>query len=155
MSIRSIDEIIKLSDLSKNPDKIAYKKLVKQLDPQIKERARRFGSITFRTPVMIWGYPVFDKKKVERKIIKHYTSIGFEVIKKKDGDIIIRWHDDPDSDEDSDSDGDSIISENTDDELEEEENDKSKKKGKKSGSDSESEGEEDTTMNLVVGNSKN
>jgi hypothetical protein len=151
MSIRSIDEIIKLSDLSKNPEKIAYKKLVKQLDPQIKERARRFGSITFRTPVMLWGYPVFDKNKVERKIIKHYTSIGFEVVKKEDGDIIIRWHEDADSDEVSNSSG---SDENTEDELEEEENAKSNKKGKRYSSDSDSEGE-DTIMNVVVGNSKN
>lgn len=151
MSIRSIDEIIKLSDLSKNPEKIAYKKLVKQLDPQIKERARRYGSITFRTPVMLWGYPVFDKKKVERKIVKHYIKIGFEVTKKKDGDIVIRWQDDPDSDDDSTG----ISSdEDPDDELEEEKNDKSKKKGKKYDSDSDSESE-DTTMNVVVGNSKN
>lgn len=149
MSIRSIDEIIKLSDLSKNPEKIAYKKLVKQLDPQIKERAKRYGSFVFRTPVMLWGSPVFDHSKVEKKLIKHYRTIGFDCYKLKDGDIVIRWRTDIESDEESSSSSDS-----SGDELD----DETKKLGflstEKGESDSESE-DRDTTMNVIVGNSKN
>lgn len=101
MSINSVEEIINLSESYSNPDRIAYKHLKKQLDCQIRERAVRHSSLTFQTPSILFGKPAFDKSFVERKIIKHYSRIGFACYKDPRGnDIVIRWKEDgPDEDE--------------------------------------------------------
>lgn len=91
MSVRSVEEIIRLSDSHSNPNRIAYKHLLKQLDSQIRERAVRHGSLSFRTPSILFGKPAFEKDSVEKKIVKHYSRIGFACYKNLDGDIIIRW----------------------------------------------------------------
>lgn len=91
MSVRSVEEIIRLSDSHSNPNRIAYKHLLKQLDSQIRERAVRHGSLSFRTPSILFGKPAFEKDAVEKKIVKHYSRIGFACYKNPEGDIIIRW----------------------------------------------------------------
>ncbi len=145
MSIRSIDEIVKLSHSMKNPEKIAYKQLVKQLDPQIRERAKRYGSFVFRTPLMLWGSPVFIQSKVEKKLIKHYRRLGFDCYRKRDGDIIIRWRDDPDSNDES-----GVSSESSSDEEPMVDNSQSiGMPSRKEDSDSDSDNE-NNTMNVVV-----
>lgn len=104
MSIRSVNEIISLSDSHGNPDKIAYKHLIKQIDIQIREHAHSHGSITFQTPNIIWGKPMFDCKKVEKKLMKHYTSIGFSTFNNEKGEVIIKWLEDVDPKSESDTD---------------------------------------------------
>ena len=91
MSVRSVEEIIRLSDSHSNPNRIAYRHLIKQLDSQIRERAVRHGSLSFRTPSIIFGKPAFEKATVEKKIIKHYSRIGFVCGRTQDDDIIIKW----------------------------------------------------------------
>jgi len=146
MSIRSVDEIVKLSHSMKNPEKIAYKQLVKQLDPQIRERAKRYGSFVFRTPVMLWGSPVFIQSKVEKKLIKHYRSLGFDCYRKRDGDIIIRWRDDPDSEDET-----SGSSESSDEATEDGSSNPLIMPSGKEDSDSDSDNENET-MNVIVEN---
>jgi hypothetical protein len=126
MSVNSVEEIINLSESYSNPNRIAYKHLKKQLDSQIRERAVRHGSLSFRTPSILFGKPAFDKASVEKKIVKHYSKIGFACYREPGGgDIIIRWKEedrggggetcygsetsgsDPDSDADSKSNSDS------------------------------------------------
>lgn len=99
MSVRSVEEIIRLSDSHSNPNRIAYKHLLKQLDSQIRERAVRHGSLSFRTPSILFGKPAFEKSAVEKKIVKHYSRIGFACYKNADGDIIIRWKEEEDNQE--------------------------------------------------------
>jgi len=101
MSINSVEEIINLSESYSNPDRIAYRHLKKQLDYQIRERAVRHSSITFQTPSILFGKPAFDKTSVERRIIKHYSRIGFACYKDPLGnDIVIRWkEEEPDAEE--------------------------------------------------------
>lgn len=120
MAIRSVDEIINLSDSSKNPEKLAFKDLVKHIDPRIRDRAPRHNSLHFSIPGILWGQPVFSAHKVQKMIVRHYTSIGFRCVKLDNRELIIKWgdddsqsqgsHDSADQDSDStstDSDGDS------------------------------------------------
>lgn len=78
MPIKSVDEIIYLSDSHKAPNKIAYKHLIKQLDSQIVEKASEgFRSVSFQIPGFIWAIPIYDRDSVCKKIAKHYKKIGF------------------------------------------------------------------------------
>lgn len=108
MSIKSVQEILKLSDSHSNPNQISYRHLVKQLDSQIRERALRHSNLSFRTPSILFGKPAFDKINVEKKLIKHYKKIGFTCYKDIDGDINIRW-----KDEEPDEDGANYVSDET------------------------------------------
>lgn len=91
MAIRSVDEIINLSDSSKNPEKLAFKDLVKHIDPRIRERAPRHTSLHFKIPGILWGQPVFDAGRVERMIVRHYKRIGFKCEKLDNREILIKW----------------------------------------------------------------
>lgn len=97
MAIRSVDEIINLSDSSKNPEKLALKDLVKHIDPRIRDRATRHTSLHFKIPGIMWGQPVYDAEKVEKMIIRHYKRIGFRCERQDTLSIVIRWGDDQES----------------------------------------------------------
>lgn len=127
MAIRSVDEIINLSDSSKNPEKLAFKDLIKHIDPRIRDRASRHTSLHFNIPGILWGQPVFDAKRVEKMIIRHYRSIGFTCDRLAPREILIKWgdtsddddsqagsHPDDESDGDTDTDGDSGTGADTD-----------------------------------------
>ena len=127
MAIRSVDEIINLSDSSKNPEKLAFKDLIKHIDPRIRDRASRHTSLHFNIPGILWGQPVFDAKRVEKMIIRHYRSIGFTCVRLAPREILIKWgdasddddrqagsHSDDDSDGDTDTDGDTGTGADTD-----------------------------------------
>jgi hypothetical protein len=94
MAIRSVDEIINLSDSSKNPEKLAFKDLVKHIDPRVRERAPRHTSLHFKIPGMLWGQPVYDAYKVEKMIVRHYKSIGFKCDRLGEREILIKWGED-------------------------------------------------------------
>lgn len=91
MAIRSVDEIINLSDSSKNPEKLAFKDLIQHIDPRIRERAPRHTSLNFKIPGILWGQPVFDADRVAKMIVRHYKRIGFECVKLDKRDILIKW----------------------------------------------------------------
>ena len=91
MAIRSVDEIINLSDSSKNPEKLAFKDLVKHIDPRIRERAPRHNSLHFKIPGILWGQPVFDAERVGKLIVRHYRRIGFECVRVDKREILIKW----------------------------------------------------------------
>lgn len=127
MAIRSVDEIINLSDSSKNPEKLAFKDLIKHIDPRIRDRASRHTSLHFNIPGILWGQPVFDAKRVEKMITRHYRSIGFTCVRLAPREILIKWgdasddedsqagsHPDDDSDGDTDTDGDTGTDADTD-----------------------------------------
>lgn len=94
MAIRSVDEIINLSDSSKHPEKLAFKDLVKHIDPRIRQRAPRHNSLHFVIPGILWGQPVFDANKVQKMITRHYKRMGFKCVRLDSRGIIIRWGDD-------------------------------------------------------------
>ncbi|CAM9107197.1 unnamed protein product [Ectocarpus sp. 12 AP-2014] len=103
MAIRSVDEIINLSDSSKNPEKPAFKDLVQHIDPRIRERAPRHTSLNFKIPGILWGQPVFDADRVASMIVRHYKRLGFQCVKFDKREILIKWgqaEDRPGEDED-------------------------------------------------------
>ncbi|AAK14528.1 EsV-1-110 [Ectocarpus siliculosus virus 1] len=91
MAIRSVDEIINLSDSSKNPEKLAYKDLVQHIDPRIRGRAPRHSSLHFKIPGILWGQPVFDADRVEKMIVHHYKRMGFQCVRLAKREILIQW----------------------------------------------------------------
>ncbi|CAN0532826.1 unnamed protein product [Ectocarpus sp. 12 AP-2014] len=91
MAIRSVDEIINLSDSSKNPEKLAFKDLVQHIDPRIRGRAPRHNSLNFKIPGILWGQPVFNADRVEKMIVHHYNSIGFKCVRLAKREILIQW----------------------------------------------------------------
>ncbi|CAM9094638.1 unnamed protein product [Ectocarpus sp. 12 AP-2014] len=97
MAIRSVDEIINLSDSSKIPEKLAFKDLVKIIDPRIRDRAPRHTSLHFKIPGMLWGQPVYNAEKVEKMILRHYKSIGFKCAHLENREILIKWGGDADA----------------------------------------------------------
>lgn len=99
MAIRSVDEIINLSDSSKNPEKLAFKDLIKHIDPRIRDRAPRHTSLHFNIPGILWGQPVYDAKRVKKMIIRHYKSIGFTCVELAPREILIKWGDASDDDD--------------------------------------------------------
>ncbi|CAN0247165.1 unnamed protein product [Ectocarpus sp. 6 AP-2014] len=91
MAIRSVDEIVNLSDSSKNPEKLAFKDLVQHIDPRIRVRAPRHHSLHFKIPGMLWGQPVFDADRVEKMIVHHYKRMGFQCVRLAKREILIKW----------------------------------------------------------------
>lgn len=153
MSVNSVQEIINLSESRSNPNRIAYRHLKKQLDFQIRERAVRYGSLSFRTPSILFGRPAFDKAQVESKILKHYARIGFACYREPGGDdIIIRWkEDDPEENEHEDGSDTSEESESESGST----TDVGSSGGERGtntfqGPDSDSDGEGDTTKHVVI-----
>lgn len=159
MSVRSVEEIIRLSDSHSNPNRIAYKHLLKQLDYQIRERAVRHASLSFRTPSILFGKPAFEKDCVEKKIVKHYSRIGFSCYKNADGDIIIRWKEEEENYEGKDEVGsngsttDSSSEEDSGSEpgsIRQDEGGKEPFPGSFSDADSDSDDEKDTSKRVVI-----
>lgn len=91
MAIRSVDEILNLSDSSRNPEKLAFKDLVQHIDPRIRERAPRHCSLNFKIPGILWGQPVFDADRVGKMIGRHYKNMGFKCVKLGKREILIKW----------------------------------------------------------------
>lgn len=116
MAIRSVDEIINLSDSSKNPEKLAFKDLVKHIDPRIRDRAPRHSRLNFKIPGILWGQPVYDADRVTKMIVRHYEHIGFKCVKLDKREILIKWgegEDDPEDDEDGSDDDSGVSSEDS------------------------------------------
>ncbi|CAN0550771.1 unnamed protein product, partial [Ectocarpus sp. 8 AP-2014] len=86
-----VDEIVNLSDSSKNPEKLAFKDLVQHIDPRIRVRAPRHNSLHFKIPGMLWGHPVFDADRVEKMIVHHYKRMGFQCVRLAKREILIQW----------------------------------------------------------------
>lgn len=105
MAIRSVDEIINLSDSSKNPEKLAFKDLIQHIDPRIRERAPRHISLNFTIPGILWGQPVFDADRVGKMIVRHYRRMGFECVTLNKRDILIKWGEEQDEQEEGDEHG--------------------------------------------------
>lgn len=89
--VRDVSEILKLSESQYTPDKMAYKHIIVQVDKLLRSRAleQNFDA-SFEVPAMVLFKPHFDRDRVTRKIVKHYTNIGFDTT--SDGySVHIRW----------------------------------------------------------------
>lgn len=89
--IRSVEEILDISESNSTPDKMAYKYLIKQIDRLLRSRAldQQYDAM-FEVPAMVLFQPHFDRGFVAVKIARHYRKRGFKC--DMDGfTIVLRW----------------------------------------------------------------
>lgn len=89
--IRSVEEIVDISESNSTPDKMAYKYLIKQVDRLLRSRAldQQYDAM-FEVPAMVLFQPHFDRGFVAVKIARHYRRRGFKC--DMDGfTIVLRW----------------------------------------------------------------
>lgn len=89
--IRSVEEIVDISESNSTPDKMAYKYLIKQVDRLLRSRAldQQYDAM-FEVPAMVLFQPHFDRGFVAVKIARHYRKRGFKC--DMDGfTIVLRW----------------------------------------------------------------
>ena len=100
--IKSVSEILNLTNSHSTPDKLARKYIVKSVDKLIRSRASdQQYSVNFEIPAIIVFQPKYDRNILTRAIVKHYRNIGF--VCKVDGyNVMISWGDDSESDEEID-----------------------------------------------------
>ena len=108
--IRSVEEILDISESKSTPDKMAYKYLIKQVDKMLRSRAldQQYDAM-FEVPAMVLFQPHFDRDFVAVKLARHYRRRGFKC--DKDGfTIVLRWGkmDSDDSDDSSDPSSDAV-----------------------------------------------
>ena len=89
--IRSVEEIVDISESNSTPDRMAYKYLIKQVDRLLRSRAldQQYDAM-FEVPAIVMFQPHFDRKFVTAKLARHYRKRGF----KCDMDsftIVLRW----------------------------------------------------------------
>lgn len=76
--IKSVEEILNITESCHTPDKLARKYIVKAVDKLIRTKAREQEySVLFEVPAMIVFQPRYDRDVVTRAIAKHYRGIGF------------------------------------------------------------------------------
>lgn len=117
--IRSVEEIVDISESKSTPDRMAYKYLIKQVDKMLRSRAvdQQYDAM-FEVPAMVLFQPHFDRDFVAVKLARHYRKRGFKC-DKEGFTIVLRWgrmdsdDSDTDSDEDSDSAGNSQLYKNS------------------------------------------
>lgn len=124
--IRSVEEIVDISDSKSTPDRMAYKYLIKQVDKMLRSRAldQQYDAM-FEVPAMVLFQPHFDREFVAVKLARHYRKRGFKC-DKEGFTIVLRWGKmdsdcDTDSDEDSDKDSDKDFARNNQNSSDEEE----------------------------------
>lgn len=90
-AIRSVQEIIGITESGRTPDKMAYGYLVQQIDRLIRSRAldQRYNA-NFEIPAIIMFHPHFDRKRVAKKICSHYIKLGFEC-EMNDYYVFLNW----------------------------------------------------------------
>ena len=112
--IRSVEEIVDISESKSTPDRMAYKYLIKQVDKMLRSRAvdQQYDAM-FEVPAMVLFQPHFDREFVAVKLARHYRKRGFKC-DKEGFTIVLRWgRMDSDADSDTDSDEDSDSAENS------------------------------------------
>lgn len=89
--IRSVEEIVDISESNSTPDKMAYKYLIKQVDRLLRSRAldQQYGAM-FEVPAMVLFQPHFDRGFVAKKISRHYRKRGFKC-DMESFTIVLRW----------------------------------------------------------------
>lgn len=105
--IRSVEEIVDISESKSTPDRMAYKYLIKQVDKLLRSRAldQQYDAM-FEVPAMVLFQPHFDRTFVAVKLARHYRKRGFKC-DMEGFTIVLRWgkmDSDADSSESSESD---------------------------------------------------
>lgn len=108
-SIKSVDEILNISDSFKSPDKMAYRYIIKQVDKLIRSRAlENQNDATFQVPAVVMFQPYFNRDNVAKRIARHYRGMNFfcKITDKYTINIAWRKNDKDDSTDEDDEDKD-------------------------------------------------
>lgn len=76
--IRSVQEIVNISESKSTPDRMAYKYLIRQVDKLLRSRAldQQYDAM-FEVPAMVLFQPHFNRGFVAKKLVNHYRKRGF------------------------------------------------------------------------------
>lgn len=89
----NINDIIEIDDKKKKIKKEIYKKIYDQFSAKIKQCVELGHKQVFLTvPVILIGYPVFDRNAAARYIARQFELGGFVVQLVGDHDIYVSWN---------------------------------------------------------------
>ena len=89
----NIDDIIEIDDKKKRIKKEIYKKIYDQFSSKIKQCVELGHKQVFLTvPVILIGYPVFDRSAAARYIARQFELGGFVVQLVGDHDVYVSWN---------------------------------------------------------------
>ena len=89
----NINDIIEIDDKKKRIKKEIYKKIYDQFSSKIKQCVELGHKQVFLTvPVILIGYPVFDRSAAERYIARQFELGGFVVQLMGDHDVYVSWN---------------------------------------------------------------
>lgn len=88
----SVRDIQNIKDGKNNLKKELYKKILEMFSKKIKTYVEMGQSQVFLTvPVMVVGYPVFDRKIAREYLTRQLNNLGYTVIPYQDFDIYVTW----------------------------------------------------------------
>lgn len=89
----NINDIIEIDDKKKRIKKEIYKKIYDQFSSKIKQCVELGHKQVFLTvPVILIGYPVFDRSAAARYIARQFELGGFVVQLVGDHDVYVSWN---------------------------------------------------------------
>jgi|SRR5210317_2158859 hypothetical protein len=89
----NINDIIEIDDKKKRIKKEIYKKIYDQFSSKIKQCVELGHKQVFLTvPVILIGYPVFDRSAAARYIARQFELGGFVVQLMGDHDVYVSWN---------------------------------------------------------------
>lgn len=109
--IRSVEEIVDISESKNTPNRMAYKYVVKQVDKMVRARAvdQQYDAV-FEVPAMVLYQPYFERDVVAKKVVRHYRRIGFKC-DMKGFQIVLKWAKNVESESESESDSENEVNE--------------------------------------------
>jgi hypothetical protein len=88
----SIDDVTKIDEKRKQIKKEIYRKIYEQFSSKIKQSVEMGHKQIFLTvPVILVGYPVFDRAQAARYVARQFTLGGFTARVISDYDLYVSW----------------------------------------------------------------
>jgi MoxR-like ATPase len=88
-----IDDVVKIDEKKKRIKKEIYTKIYEQFSAKIRQSVELGHKQVFLTvPVILIGYPVFDRSAAARYIARQFSLGGFVVQLVSDHDIYVSWN---------------------------------------------------------------
>src|SRR6056300_2046408 len=89
----SINDVVKIDDKKKKIKKEIYTKIYEQFSAKIRQSVELGHKQVFLTvPVILIGYPVFDRSAAARYIARQFELGGFVVQLMGDHDVYVSWN---------------------------------------------------------------
>jgi hypothetical protein len=88
----SIDDVTKIDEKRKQIKKEIYRKIYEQFSSKIKQSVEMGHKQIFLTvPVILIGYPVFDRAQAARYVARQFVLGGFTARVISDYDLYVSW----------------------------------------------------------------